>query len=47
MNLAGDLWIISGNDTSKIKLLEMRKIEPVDFKEDYISTGKGTGRIKI
>ncbi len=47
LKLAGDLWIMSGKGTSKIKLSEMRKTEPVDFKGHYISTGKGTGRIKL
>jgi hypothetical protein len=47
MKLAGDLWIMSGKGTSKIKLSEMRTPKPVDIKGHYISTGKGTGRIKI
>ena len=47
MKLAGDLWIMSGKGTSRIKLSEMRTPKPVDIKGHYISTGKGTGRIKI
>jgi len=47
MKLAGDLWIMSGKGTSKIKLSEMSTPKPVDIKGHYISTGKGTGRIKI
>jgi hypothetical protein len=47
MDLAGDLWIMSGKGTSKIKLSEMRTPKTVDVKGHYISTGKGTGRIKI
>ncbi len=47
MKLAGDLWIMSGRGTSKIKLSEMRTPKTVDIKGHYISTGKGTGRIKI
>lgn len=47
MNLAGDLWIMSGRGTSKIKLSEMRTPKTVDIKGRYISTRKGTGRVKI
>ena len=47
MKLAGDLWIMSAKGTSKIKLSEMRESKTVDLKGHYISTGKGTGRIKI
>jgi len=47
MKLAGDLWIMSGKGTSKIKLSEMREAKSVDIKGHYISTGKGTGRVKI
>jgi len=47
MELAGDLWIMSGKGTSKVKLSEMRTPKTVDIKGHYISTGKGTGRIKI
>ncbi len=47
MKLAGDLWIMSCKGTSKIKLSEMRKSKPVDFKGYYISTGKGTGRTRL
>ena len=47
MKLAGDLWIMSGKGTTKIKLSEMEKTKSADIKGHYISTGKGTGRIKI
>lgn len=47
MKLAGDLWIMSAKGTTKIKLSEMRESKTVDLKGYYISTGKGTGRIKI
>jgi len=47
MKLAGDLWIMSGKGTTKVKLSELKESTPVDFKGHYISTGKGTGRIKI
>ena len=47
MKLAGDLWIMSGKGTTKIKLSEMEKSKTADIKGHYISTGKGTGRVKI
>lgn len=47
MKLAGDLWIMSGKGTTKIKLSEMRTPKPVDTKGLYISTGKGTGRTRL
>jgi hypothetical protein len=47
LKLAGDLWIMSAKGTSKIHLSEMREAKPVVTKGRYISTGKGTGRIKI
>jgi len=47
MSLAGDLWIMSGKGTTKINLSEMAKTKSVDLKGYYISTGKGTGRIKL
>ena len=47
LKLAGDMWIMSARGTSKIHLSEMREAKPVDVKGHYISTGKGTRRIKI
>lgn len=47
LKLAGDMWIISAKGTSRIHLSEMREPTQVDTKGRYISTGKGTGRIKI
>jgi len=47
LKLAGDMWIMSAKGTSRIHLSEMREAKPVDAKGKYISTGKGTGRIKI
>ena len=47
LKLAGDLWIMSAKGTSKIHLSEMREPKPVDTKGRYVSTCKGTGRIKI
>lgn len=47
LKLAGDMWIMSAKGTSKIKISEMREAKPIDMKGRYVSTGKGTGRIKI
>jgi len=47
LDLAGDPWIISSKGTSKIKLSEMKRAKIIDVKGRYISTEKGTGRIKI
>ena len=47
LKLAGDMWIMSAKGTSRIHLSEMREAKPVDAKGKYISTGKGTGRIKL
>ena len=47
LKLAGDLWIMSAKGTTKIKLSDMKKPKSPDMKGFYISTGKGTGRIKL
>jgi hypothetical protein len=47
LKLAGDMWIMNEKGTSRIHLSEMREAKPVNAKGRYISTGKGTGRIKI
>ena len=47
LRLAGDLWIMSAKGTSKIKLSEMQKEKTVDLKGHYITTGKGTSRVKL
>ena len=47
LKLAGDMWIMSAKGTSKIRLSEMSEPKPVDTKGQYISTRKGTGRIRI
>ena len=47
LKLAGELMILSAKRTKKIKLSDMEKPTlPADFK-GYITTGKGTGRIKV
>ncbi len=47
LKLAGDLWIMSAKGTSKIKLSKMQKEKTVDLKGHYISTGRGTSRVKL
>lgn len=48
LELAGDLMIMSAKGTKKIKLSELEKPTlPADFKGHYITTGKGTTRVKI
>ena len=47
LKLAGDLWIMSAKGTSKIKLSEMQKEKTVDLKGHFITTGKGTSRVKL
>ena len=47
LKLAGDMMVISGKGTSKIRLSEMPETKVVLPKGLYISTGKGTGRVKI
>ena len=47
MKMAGDLWIMSGKGTTRIRLSDMEKTKSADIKGHYISTGKGTGRIRV
>ncbi|MBA4453692.1 MAG: hypothetical protein ACO2Y5_06565 [Nitrosopumilaceae archaeon] len=48
LKLSGDLMILSAKGTKKIKLSEMEKPTlPADLKGHYITTGKGTGRLKL
>jgi len=47
LKLAGDLWIMSAKGTSKIKISEMSTGKKVDLKGHYISTGRGTSRVKL
>ncbi len=48
LKLAGDLMVMSGRGTKKIKLSEMQKpVLPADFKGHYLTTGRGTNRVKI
>ncbi len=47
LKIAGDLWIMSAKGTSKIKLSEMQKEKTVDLKGHFITTGKGTSRVRL
>jgi len=47
LKLAGDLWIMSAKGTSKIKLSEMQKEKTAEIKGHYITTGRGTNRVKL
>ena len=47
LKLAGDMWIMSAKGTTKIKLSDMNEPKKADLKGHYVSTGRGTGRIKI
>ncbi len=48
LKLAGDLMVMSGRGTKKIKLSEMQKPTlPADFKGHYLTTGRGTSRVKL
>ncbi len=47
LKLAGDLMIMSAKGTSKISANSVGHTTTPDIKGHYISTGKGTGRIKL
>ena len=47
IHLAGDLMIMSAKGTSMIKLSKMKKSKTVDTKGHYITTGRGTGRVRL
>jgi hypothetical protein len=47
LKLAGDLCIMSSKGTSKIKLSELQKEKTVNLKGHYITTGRGTSRVKL
>ena len=47
LKLAGDLMIMSAKGTSMIKLSKMQKSKNVDTKGHYITTGRGTGRVRL
>ncbi len=47
LKLAGDLMIMSAKGTKRIKLSDLETTKTPDTKGYYISTGKGTGRLKI
>jgi hypothetical protein len=43
LRLAGDLMIISGKGTTKIRLSDLQQTKTPDTKGHYITTGRGTG----
>jgi len=43
IRLAGDLMLISGKGTTKIRLSDLQQTKIPDTKGHYLSTGKGTG----
>jgi hypothetical protein len=45
--MAGDLMIMSAKGTSMIKLSKMKKSKIVDIKGHYITTRRGTDRVKL
>jgi hypothetical protein len=48
LKLAGDLMIMSAKGTKKIRLSDLEKPTlPADFKGHYLSTGRGTSRVKL
>jgi len=47
LKLAGDLMIMSAKGTKRIRLSEMQQPKTVLPRGYYISTGKGTGRMRI
>lgn len=47
LHLAGDLMLMSAKGTSMIKLSKMKKSKTIDPKGYYITTGRGTGRVKL
>lgn len=47
LKLAGDLMIMSAKGTKKIRLSEMQQPKTVLPRGYYITTGKGTGRMRI
>jgi len=47
LKLAGNMQIMSAKGTKMIRLADMEKTNPTLPKGFYITTGKGTGRMKI
>ena len=47
LKLAGDLMIMSAKGTSMIKLSKMQKSKTVDIKGHYITTRRGTDRVRL
>ena len=47
LKLAGDIYIMSAKGTKRIRLADIEQTNPTLPKGYYITTGKGTGRMKI
>ena len=48
LKLAGNLMIMSAKGTKKIRLSDLEKPTlPADFKGHYVTTGRGTGRVRL
>ena len=47
LHLAGDLMLMSAKGTSMIKLSKMKKSKTIDPKGRYITTGRGTSRVRL
>ena len=47
LKLAGDLMLMSAKGTKRIRLSDMEETSTPDPTGHYITTGKGTGRIRV
>ena len=48
LKLSGDLMIMSAKGTKKIRLSDLEKPTlPADFKGHYITSGRGTSRVRL
>ena len=48
LKLSGDLMIMSAKGTKKIRLSDLETPTlPIDFKGHYVTTGRGTGRVRL
>ena len=48
LKLAGNLMIMSAKGTKKIRLSDLETPTlPADFKGHYVTTGRGTGRVRL
>ena len=48
LKLAGNLMIMSAKGTKKIRLSDLETpVLPADFKGHYVTTGRGTSRVRL